>query len=176
MREERPEELRSRKLKAPCEPENQRRHRRPDPVDSGGPQNTISAGGGFTLTKGKHTFKWGGNVANLRDNHTFGAFETANGVINTPQNLLNGAIDTFFAVAIDPHGHVPGDRYNPATDGAFSVFAHQTVPEGELPRSYLERVYNIQRWTVFPRGGHFAPAEEPAAIAGDLTAFFRDLS
>jgi len=37
-------------------------------------------------------------------------------------------------------------------------------------------VYNIQRWTVFPRGGHFAPVEEPAATAGDLTAFFGDLS
>jgi pimeloyl-ACP methyl ester carboxylesterase len=59
---------------------------------------------------------------------------------------------------------------------AFAVFAHQTVPEGEPPRSYLERLYNIRRWTVFPRGGHFAPVEEPAAVAGDLTAFFRDLS
>ena len=50
------------------------------------------------------------------------------------------------------------------------------VPEGELPRSYLERLYNIQRWTVFPRGGHFAPAEEREAVAGDLTAFFQCLS
>src|SRR4029450_10378883 len=46
-----------------------------------------------------------------------------------------------------------------STPTAFGVFAHQTVPEGELPRSYLERLYNIQRWTVFPRGGHCAPAE-----------------
>jgi len=38
------------------------------------------------------------------------------------------------------------------------------------------KLYNIQRWTVFPRGGHFAPAEEPAAVAGDLIAFFRGLS
>lgn len=59
---------------------------------------------------------------------------------------------------------------------AFGVFAHQTVSEGEPPRSYLERVYNIQRWTVFPRGGHFAPAEQPAAVAEDLKAFFRDRS
>jgi pimeloyl-ACP methyl ester carboxylesterase len=63
-----------------------------------------------------------------------------------------------------------------STPTAFGVFAHQAVPEGELPRSYLERLYNIQRWTVFPRGGHFAPAEEPAALAEDLTAFFRGLS
>jgi pimeloyl-ACP methyl ester carboxylesterase len=62
-----------------------------------------------------------------------------------------------------------------STPTALGVFAHQTVPEGELPRSYLERRYNIQRWTVFPRGGHFAPAEEPTAVAGDLTAFFRGL-
>ena len=62
------------------------------------------------------------------------------------------------------------------TPTAFGVFAHQTVPEGEPPRSYLERVYNIQRWTVFPRGGHFAPVEEPQAVAKDLAAFFRDKS
>ena len=62
------------------------------------------------------------------------------------------------------------------TPTAFGVFAHQTVPEGEPPRSYLERVYNIQRWTVFPHGGHFAPVEEPVAVAGDLTAFIRGLS
>jgi hypothetical protein len=62
------------------------------------------------------------------------------------------------------------------TPTAFRVFSHQTVPEREPPQSYLERVYNIQRWTVFPRVGHFAPVEEAAAVAGGLTAFFHDLS
>jgi pimeloyl-ACP methyl ester carboxylesterase len=62
------------------------------------------------------------------------------------------------------------------TATAFAVFANQTVPEGEPPRSYLERVYNIQRWTIFPRGGHFAPAEQPEAVAGDLSTFFHDVS
>jgi pimeloyl-ACP methyl ester carboxylesterase len=60
------------------------------------------------------------------------------------------------------------------TPTAFAVFAHQTVPEGEPPRSYLERVYNIQRWQVFPRGGHFAPVEQPAGVAQDITAFFKE--
>ena len=64
------------------------------------------------------------------------------------------------------------DRGYVGTPTAFGVFAHQTVPEGEPPRSYLERVYNIKRWTVFPRGGHFAPVEEPTAVAGELAAFF----
>ena len=52
-------------------------------------------------------------------------------------------------------------------------FAHERVPEGEPPRSYLERLYNIQRWTIFPRGGHFSAVEAPAEVADDLTAFFR---
>jgi pimeloyl-ACP methyl ester carboxylesterase len=55
---------------------------------------------------------------------------------------------------------------------AFGVFAHEKVPEGELPRAYLERGYNIERWTVFPRGGHFAPVEEPSAVAQDVAAVF----
>jgi pimeloyl-ACP methyl ester carboxylesterase len=70
----------------------------------------------------------------------------------------------------------PADPRYVSTPTAFGVFAHQSVHEGEPPRSYLQRVYNIQRWTAFPHGGHFAPAEEPAAVAGDLTAFFRDIS
>jgi pimeloyl-ACP methyl ester carboxylesterase len=67
----------------------------------------------------------------------------------------------------------PVERAYVRTPTAFGVFAHQIVSEGEPPRSYLERVYNIQRWTVFPRGGHFAPAEDPAAVAEDLTAFLQ---
>jgi pimeloyl-ACP methyl ester carboxylesterase len=62
-----------------------------------------------------------------------------------------------------------------STPIALGVFAHQTVPESELPRSYLEGLYNIERWTIFPHGGHFAPVEEPTAVAGGLTAFFRGL-
>jgi pimeloyl-ACP methyl ester carboxylesterase len=62
------------------------------------------------------------------------------------------------------------------TPTAFGVFAHQTVPEGEPPREYVERIYNIQRWTVFPRGGHFVAVEQPEALARDVTAFFTSLS
>ncbi len=58
------------------------------------------------------------------------------------------------------------------TPTGFGLFAHQTVPEGEPPRSYLERVYNIRRWSVFPHGGHFAPIEAPAEVAQELAAFF----
>lgn len=41
------------------------------------------------------------------------------------------------------------------------------------PRSWVERGYNVQRWTEMPRGGHFAAAEEPELLAADLRTFFR---
>jgi len=58
---------------------------------------------------------------------------------------------------------------------AMAVFANEFVPEGEPPRSWYERLYQIRRWTVFPRGGHFAAAEEPDLLAGDIADFFAAL-
>jgi pimeloyl-ACP methyl ester carboxylesterase len=58
---------------------------------------------------------------------------------------------------------------------AMAVFANEFVPEGQPPRSWYERLYNIQRWTVYPRGGHFAAAEEPDLLASDIAEFFADL-
>jgi pimeloyl-ACP methyl ester carboxylesterase len=39
------------------------------------------------------------------------------------------------------------------------------------PRSYVERGYNVVRWTEFERGGHFAALEEPEVLAQDIRAF-----
>ncbi len=44
-----------------------------------------------------------------------------------------------------------------------------------LPRSVAERHTDLRRWTVFDRGGHFAPPERPDAVVDELRAFFRDL-
>ena len=43
------------------------------------------------------------------------------------------------------------------------------------PRSWVERGYNVTRWTTMPRGGHFAASEEPELLASDLQAFFSSL-
>ncbi|WP_347558054.1 epoxide hydrolase family protein [Robbsia sp. KACC 23696] len=43
------------------------------------------------------------------------------------------------------------------------------------PRSWVERVCHVQRWTSMPRGGHFAALEQPALLAEDLRAFCRPL-
>jgi pimeloyl-ACP methyl ester carboxylesterase len=43
------------------------------------------------------------------------------------------------------------------------------------PRRWAERAYNLKRWTVMTQGGHFAAMEEPAALAEDIRAFFREI-
>jgi pimeloyl-ACP methyl ester carboxylesterase len=44
------------------------------------------------------------------------------------------------------------------------------------PRSAAERVFtDIRRWTVMPKGGHFAALEQPALLADEVRAFFREL-
>jgi pimeloyl-ACP methyl ester carboxylesterase len=40
------------------------------------------------------------------------------------------------------------------------------------PRSWVERGFNLRRWTDMPRGGHFAACEQPELLADDLRAFF----
>ena len=61
-----------------------------------------------------------------------------------------------------------------AVPTAMAVFANEFVPEGEPPRELFERLYDIRRWTVFPRGGHFAASEEPDLLASDIRAHFQD--
>lgn len=44
------------------------------------------------------------------------------------------------------------------------------------PRVVAQRLYtDIRRWSVMPRGGHFAALEQPDALAGEIRAFFRML-
>ena len=44
------------------------------------------------------------------------------------------------------------------------------------PRSYVEKGFNIKRWTEMPVGGHFAAAEQPELLASDIINFFKTLS
>ncbi|CAI8770939.1 hypothetical protein EMIT043CA1_170085 [Pseudomonas brassicacearum] len=37
----------------------------------------------------------------------------------------------------------------------------------------MERCFKVDRWTVMPRGGHFAALEQPELLAEDIRAFFR---
>jgi pimeloyl-ACP methyl ester carboxylesterase len=73
------------------------------------------------------------------------------------------------------HAEAIGPDHRVGVPTAFAVFPHQHVPEGEPPREWMERLYDVRRWTVMPRGGHFAAAEQPELVARDIAAFFADL-
>ncbi len=79
-----------------------------------------------------------------------------------------------------------GTSFRPYADTAEVVrstaLPHVEVPVGvavypgdrPLPvRAYAERHFNVQRWTVMPRGGHFAALEVPDLWVDETRAFFR---
>ncbi len=43
------------------------------------------------------------------------------------------------------------------------------------PRSYVERLFELKRWTEMPRGGHFPALEAPELLSQDIRAFARTL-
>lgn len=55
---------------------------------------------------------------------------------------------------------------------AVALFPHDLASP---PRSWAERSYDVRRYTVMPRGGHFAPHEEPELLADDIRAFLATL-
>jgi pimeloyl-ACP methyl ester carboxylesterase len=55
------------------------------------------------------------------------------------------------------------------------AFAHFPKEIMFPPRQWVERGYDVHRWTEMPRGGHFAAAEEPNLLAEDIRSFFRRL-
>ncbi|MBK8004180.1 MAG: epoxide hydrolase [Gemmatimonadetes bacterium] len=69
---------------------------------------------------------------------------------------------------------IPAGMRVPVPAG-FANFHHNYVSEGSPPREWVERLYDIRRWTEMPHGGHFAAAEEPVQLARDLAAFFGTL-
>jgi pimeloyl-ACP methyl ester carboxylesterase len=57
---------------------------------------------------------------------------------------------------------------------AFARFPKDLL-EVDPPRELAERHLRIARWTVMPRGGHFAALEEPVLLAEDIREFFRPM-
>jgi len=44
------------------------------------------------------------------------------------------------------------------------------------PRSYVERIYKVHRWTEMRKGGHFAALEQPDLLIKDLREFAKSLN
>jgi pimeloyl-ACP methyl ester carboxylesterase len=83
---------------------------------------------------------------------------------------INSSMRLYYEQQHNPFRPAPGRRIEVPAGAA--LFPAEI---GRPPRAWAEHLYNIKRWTEMPTGGHFAAMEEPAALAAELRAFFRDL-
>jgi outer membrane receptor protein involved in Fe transport len=131
-------------------------------IPFGGPQNLYQIYDDLSWTKGKHSFKFGGQYIQIRDNRLFGAYENAveglNGAVDP-----NAAIDQLvagniyqFEGASYPQGKYPCVRN--INTGAYMVTpaCTLTLPVGEPDFSRNNRyndfaLYGQDSWKLSPR-------------------------
>jgi microsomal epoxide hydrolase len=53
---------------------------------------------------------------------------------------------------------------------AIAMFPREVM---QVPRTAVERKYDVRQWSSFERGGHFAAMEQPDAMVADIRAFAR---
>jgi pimeloyl-ACP methyl ester carboxylesterase len=83
---------------------------------------------------------------------------------------ISSSVRLYAEAAAVPLRFGAGERV-PAPCGVARFAREAPMP----PRDWVERAYDVARWTDFPRGGHFAAMEEPELLAGDVRTFFRGL-
>lgn len=80
-------------------------------IPFGGPQNFLQTFEDISWTRGAHTFRFGGQYVNIRDNRTFGAYQYASAILglNAPTALNNFVLGNLrrFTVAAFPQGKFP---------------------------------------------------------------------
>lgn len=87
---------------------------------------------------------------------------------------LTGAIgSSFWPYYARMHGPWPIPEGGVSAPTGYCAFPKEIL---RPPRSVAARTYpNLQRWTVMPKGGHFAAMEQPDALASEIREFFRPL-
>ena len=73
--------------------------------------------------------------------------------------------------------HIPEPPYAPLP-GFVKVPTGCTVFPGEVgftPRSWAATWFNVKRFTMMPKGGHFAALEQPVLLTNELREFFREV-
>jgi epoxide hydrolase len=84
-------------------------------------------------------------------------------------NSIASAARIYFEDRVEP-GDFTSMRIEPPVGVA--VFPKEIWPS---PRAWCEAQYNIQRWTEFAKGGHFAAMERPQDLLDDVRTFFRGI-
>jgi hypothetical protein len=123
-------------------------------IPFGGPQNYVELYQDFSWIHGKHNMRFGGTYTYLRDNRTFGAYETAiealgNSFPKGMENFLKGQLYQFQA-AVYPQGKYPCGAEGPTPDCTL------TLPVGPPNFSRSNRyhdwaLYGQDSWKVTPR-------------------------
>ena len=85
-------------------------------------------------------------------------------------NNLNASLRLYKENRLDPLIFDPGERIKSPVG-----MAHFPLELPVPPRSWLERVATVTRWSEMPAGGHFAALEQPQLLAEEIRAFFRPL-
>lgn len=73
--------------------------------------------------------------------------------------------------AREPLRFASGERILPPL--SYAQFPKEII---NPPREWVERVFDVVRWTQMPRGGHFAALEQPWALALDIHEAFSKFS
>ncbi|HUP60897.1 MAG TPA: epoxide hydrolase [Thermoanaerobaculia bacterium] len=83
-------------------------------------------------------------------------------------NTIGSSVRLYLESSRTPHRFERGERVR--VPCAIAHFPHEAPFP---PRAWIERAYDVVRWTEMPRGGHFAAIEEPELLAGDVEGFLR---
>ncbi|MFP5260379.1 MAG: epoxide hydrolase family protein [Blastocatellia bacterium] len=83
---------------------------------------------------------------------------------------INSSVRLYYESRHNPRRIEPGERVH--APSAIALFPKDL---SRPPREWAERLYNVQRWTLMPRGGHFAALEQPGLLVEDMREFFRTL-
>jgi len=119
----------------------------------GGPQNFGEAYQDFSWTKGRHEFRFGGDIEYLRDNRTYGAYNEASEVFGNTvgsgiDNLLAGNLYEYEA-SIYPQGKFP--CVNGVQTAACTVTLPVGPPDFERSNRYHEGALYFQDSWKFSR-------------------------
>jgi pimeloyl-ACP methyl ester carboxylesterase len=115
--------------------------------------------------------------SDLREKRLLEAYTPDQLLTNVMIYLVNDAITTsvwFYNgfMAEGGPGLPEGERCETPT--AFANFPGEAL-YAPPPRSWVERAYNLVRWSEIQTGGHFAAMEEPDLFVKDLRAWAREL-
>ncbi len=122
-------------------------------IPFGGPQNQAAINEDYSISGGKHDFRFGGSYTYLQDNRTFGAYEEAVEALGTNvksalNGLLTGQLNQFQA-AVYPQGEYP------CVNGVVTPACTLTLPVGPPNFSRSNRfhdsaLYAQDTWKIRP--------------------------